>query len=134
MKYTSFPTLVFAGALSLGMIACERESTVDNPAAREPARDAGGAVREAGRDATAAAGSAADTMAGATETAAIKTALMGDAGVDASDINVDTDGTRKMVVLKGTVTTEAQRTRAEQIATREATGYRVDNQLTVRAR
>jgi osmotically-inducible protein OsmY len=59
---------------------------------------------------------------------------MRDDGVDASDINVDTDGVKKVVVLKGSVTTAAQKNRAEQIATREAVGYRVDNQLVVRAR
>lgn len=64
----------------------------------------------------------------------VKAALMRDDGVDASDINVDTDGARKVVVLKGSVTTDAQRTRAAQIAEREAAGYRVDNQLIVRAR
>ena len=59
---------------------------------------------------------------------------MRDDGVDASSINVDTDGVKKVVVLKGTVTTAAQRTRAEQIASREAKGYSIDNQLVVRAR
>jgi osmotically-inducible protein OsmY len=47
---------------------------------------------------------------------------------------VDTDGVKKVVVLKGSVPSAAQKNRAEQIAVREAKGYRVDNQLVVRAR
>jgi osmotically-inducible protein OsmY len=54
--------------------------------------------------------------------------------VDASDINVDTFAATKTVVLKGTVPTEAQKAAAERIAVREAVGYKVNNQLTVRAR
>ena len=52
--------------------------------------------------------------------------------VDASDINVDTDAATKVVTLKGTVASAEQRARAEAIAAREATGYRVDNQLAVK--
>jgi hypothetical protein len=122
MRYSALPTLVLAGALALGAAACERDT-----AAREPARDAGDAAREAAREAGA-------SVAGAAETVDVKAALMRDDGVDASEINVDTDGTRKVVVLKGSVPTDGQRTRAAQIAEREAAGYRVDNQLVVRAR
>ena len=64
----------------------------------------------------------------------VRVAEVLDDGVDASGINVDTDGVGKVVVLKGTVTSAAQRERAEQIAKREAPGYRVENQLMVRAK
>ena len=104
------------------------------PAAREPGPDAAERARETGRDAGAAVGTAGQVAAGAAETFDVKAALMRDDGVDASSINVDTDGVKKVVVLKGTVTTAAQRTRAEQIASREAKGYSIDNQLVVRAR
>ena len=48
----------------------------------------------------------------ATETIDVKTALMADASVDASDINVDTFHETKTVVLKGSVPTAAQKTEA----------------------
>lgn len=126
MKYSALPTLVFAGTLALGAVACERDSAPANDM-RDAAREAGGAARDA-------AGAAGQAVAGATETLDVKAALMRDDGIDAGDINVDTDGAAKVVVLKGSVTTDAQRTRAEQIAMREAMGYRIDNQLVVRAR
>ena len=122
MRYSALPTLLLAGAVAIGAAACERDTS-----AREKANDASDSAREAAKGA----GSA---VAGATETVDVKAALMRDNGVDASDVNVDTDGTRKVVVLKGSVPTDAQRTRAAQIAEREAAGYRVDNQLVVRAR
>lgn len=125
MMHSAFPTVVLAGALALGLVACERDAPATD--VRDPARDAGTAAREA-------AGAAGQAVAGAAETVDVKAALMRDDGVDAGDINVDTDGAAKVVVLKGSVTTDAQRTRAEQIAMREAAGYRVDNQLVVRAR
>lgn len=126
MMHSALPTVVLAGTLALGFVACERDS---GPATdvRDAARDAGTAAREA-------AGAAGQAVSGAVETADVKAALMRDDGIDAGDINVDTDGAAKVVVLKGSVTTDAQRTRAEQIAMREAAGYRVDNQLVVRAR
>jgi osmotically-inducible protein OsmY len=122
MRHSALSIVVLAGAVALGAAACDRDTS-----AREPARDTGAAASEAARDTGAA-------VAGATETVDVKAALMSDDGVDASEINVDTDGSRKVVVLKGSVSTDAQRTRAAQIAEREAEGYRVDNQLIVRAR
>lgn len=103
-------------------------------AAREAGREARDEAREAGRDTGRAVGTAGSAAAGAVETVDVKSALMLDDGIDASSINVDTDGNRKLVVLKGTVRSAAEKTRAEQIAKREAEGYRVDNQLVVRAR
>ena len=68
----------------------------------------------------------------ATETADVKLAISMDKTVDASDINVDTDAATKVVTLKGTVASAEQRARAEAIAVREATGFRVVNQLVVK--
>jgi osmotically-inducible protein OsmY len=90
---------------------------------RETANDASRAARDAGRAIDAAA-----------ETIDVKTALMADDLVDASDIDVDTFHETKTVVLKGTVPTLAQKTAAGKIAAKEAEGYKVDNQLTVRAK
>jgi len=68
---------------------------------------------------------------GAAETVDVKTALMSDATVDASSINVDTDAKAKRVVLRGSVPTPAQKAEAEKIAKQEAPGYTVVNQLAV---
>ena len=73
------------------------------------------------------------TVAGA-ETFDVKAALIADARVDASNINVDTIASSKTVVLKGSVPTAEQRTIAENIAREQAKGYTVTNQLTVVAK
>lgn len=65
------------------------------------------------------------------ETMDVKAALIADGRVDAGNINVDTSGSTKTVVLKGSVPSAEQRTIAETIARDQAKGYRVDNQLTV---
>ena len=89
-------------------------------AGHEAAADTKGAAREAGSATSA-----------AIETIDVKSALMADRTVDASHINVDTFHETKTVVLKGSVKTAAQRDEAARIAATEATGYRIDNQLTV---
>lgn len=94
--------------------AARAEADDEADDARRTSRDAGGAVDAAG------------------ETMDVKTALMTDDAVDASDINVDTFHETKTVVLKGSVPTAAQKTAAARIATREAEGYKIDNKLTVR--
>jgi osmotically-inducible protein OsmY len=113
---------------------------VDQPA-RETGQAASEAARDAGRAAESAAKSAGDAVANAgraadaaVETMDVKTALMADERVDASDINVDTDHVTKTVTLKGRVPTAAQKTIAEQIAIEKAIGYRVNNTLVVSAR
>jgi BON domain len=140
MKYSALPSLMLAGALAVGLAACDRDATrtspppADDRSRETPGTATPGATREPARDASGAVGTAGQTAAGATETVDVKAALMLDDGVDASDVNVDTDGVKKVVVLKGSVPSAAQKNRAEQIAVREAKGYRVDNQLVVRAR
>ena len=61
----------------------------------------------------------------------IKTALIADKTVEASDINVDTDGATKTVTLKGHVPTAAQKATAGRIAKEKAPDYRVVNMLVV---
>jgi osmotically-inducible protein OsmY len=61
----------------------------------------------------------------------VKSALIADGRVDASNINVDTSASTKTVVLKGSVPTVQQRTTAEAIARDNADGYTINNQLTV---
>ena len=50
-------------------------------------------------------------MSSAATTAAVKTALLTTAGLDASGINVDTSPDGKTVILKGTVKTAAEKSR-----------------------
>jgi osmotically-inducible protein OsmY len=73
-------------------------------------------------------------VAAGAETVDVKTAIMADKDIEAKGIDVDTYADRKTVVLRGTVPTEAQKARAEQIARDHAKGYTVDNQLVVTAR
>ena len=109
--------IAFAGALGL-VAACSPEERPE--AADRPPPDAA-AKPDAGDRATA-----------ATETADVKLAISMDKTVDASDINVDTDPATKIVTLKGTVASAEQKARAEAIAVREATGFRVVNDLVVK--
>jgi hypothetical protein len=107
---------------ALGFVgACapeERPEAADRPPAAEvtpaPAPDTG------------------DRASAATETADVKLALSMDKTVDASGIDVDTNAATRTVVLKGSVPSAEQRSRAAEIAEREATGYTVDNQLVVK--
>jgi osmotically-inducible protein OsmY len=68
---------------------------------------------------------------GGLETVDVKTALLADKTVDAGAIDVDTYADKKIVVLRGSVPTEAQKARAGQIAKENAAGYTIDNRLAV---
>jgi osmotically-inducible protein OsmY len=72
-----------------------------------------------------------EKTASATNTVDVKSALIADGRVDASNINVDTVTASKTVVLKGSVPTAQQKTLAEQIARDKSEGYTIQNQLTV---
>ena len=74
-----------------------------------------------------------EKTAAATQTVDVKSALIADGRVDASNINVDTSATQKTVVLKGSVPTAQQKATAEAIARDKAEGYTISNQLTVTA-
>lgn len=108
--------IAFVGALGC-VAACspeQRPEAADRPAAEAARPDTG------------------DRASAATETADVKLAISMDKTVDASDINVDTNADTKTVTLKGTVASAEQRARAEAIAVREATGFRVVNELVVK--
>ncbi len=133
--------LAFTAAcfLALAGAACNntaRGVKQDTSAAKDEARDKSEATKEKTKDVTAdakrAAGNAGAAIDAATETLDVKSKLMADSTVDASDINVDTFHETKTVVLKGSVPTAAQKEEAGRIAAREATGYKIDNQLTVK--
>lgn len=95
--------------------------TTTPPAATQP--NPAGAATEAGR-----------AIDGATQTMDVKASLMVEQGLDATNINVDTDSAARTVTLRGRVPTEAQKEQAERVATARGNGYRIINQLTVGAR
>jgi osmotically-inducible protein OsmY len=68
---------------------------------------------------------------GGLETVDVKTAIIADKSIDSGAIDVDTYQDKKVVVLRGSVPTEAQKQRAEQIARDNAKGYTVENRLVV---
>jgi len=113
---TAATTLLLALTVACGNTADGVKQDADNAAAKsaEAASDAGAAIG------------------GAMETGQVKTALMADTRIDASDINVDTNESARTVTLKGTVKTELERVAAGEIATSKAMGYTVINDLTVR--
>lgn len=149
----AFATMLFAGLAMVATAACEntaagakkdaeiaaedakRASDKAAEATADAARDAADATKRAGeaaaektadatRDATAATDAAATTT-------SVKSALMADKSVDASHIDVDTDGAAKIVTLKGRVPSDGQRAAAERIARAKADGYTVVNELKV---
>ena len=73
----------------------------------------------------------ASAVRGAAETVDVKTAIIADKTIDSGAIDVDTYQDKKLVVLRGSVPTEAQKQRAEQIAKDNAKGYTVENRLVV---
>ncbi len=119
--------------------AAEQTAAVTREAAREVTQAAAPAV-EAIREGTAAAaavarqgiGAAARAANAAQQTAQIKAALMADASVDSTTIDIDTRADTQTVVLKGHVRSAAEKARAERIASAKAPGFMVDNQLSVR--
>jgi osmotically-inducible protein OsmY len=68
---------------------------------------------------------------GGLETVDVKTAIIADKTIDSGAIDVDTYQDKKLVVLRGSVPTEAQKAKAEQIARDNAKGYTIENKLAV---
>ena len=71
---------------------------------------------------------------GGIETVDVKTAIIADKEIDSGAIDVDTYQDKKLVVLRGSVPTEAQKQKAGRIAQDHAKSYRIDNQLAVVAK
>ena len=68
---------------------------------------------------------------GGLETIDVKSAIIADNTIDSGAIDVDTYQDKKLVVLRGSVPTAAQKAKAEQIAKTHATGYTIENRLAV---
>jgi predicted small secreted protein len=73
----------------------------------------------------------ASAVRGAAETVDVKTAIIADKTIDSGAIDVDTFQDKKVVVIRGSVPTQAQKQKAEMIARDNAKGYTIDNQLAV---
>jgi hyperosmotically inducible periplasmic protein len=73
----------------------------------------------------------ASAVRGAVETLDVKSAIIADKTIDAGAIDVDTYQDKKVVVLRGSVPTDAQKAKAEQIARQHAEGYSIENRLAV---
>jgi osmotically-inducible protein OsmY len=148
--HNGFLAVTAALALAVASASCGNTAEgvkKDTAEAKADAKEAGADAKAASADATAgaraeakdesadakrAAGNAGAAVDAAIETLDVKKALMADSTVDASNINVDTFHDTKTVVLKGHVPSAAMKTEAARIATREAKGYKVTNELTVK--
>src|SRR4029450_1291906 len=71
---------------------------------------------------------AVEKTAAATNTVDVKSALIADGRVDASNINVDTSSSTKTVVLKGSVPSAQRKRLGEQDGRERADGYTINNQ------
>ncbi|MGE0813994.1 MAG: BON domain-containing protein [Vicinamibacterales bacterium] len=123
-------------ALALAPACSDRAESRTGQAARDAANaaeQAGDAVSEAARNAGAAVMDGGRAAGAAMETMDVKAALVAEPRLHAGDINVDTDHETKTVTLKGRVGTEMEKTLAEDIAAKHASGYRVINALIVAA-
>lgn len=112
-----------AGVLAFAAMATACGNTADG--AKQDANNMADQSAEA-------AASTGNAMSGAMETGQIKTALLADTRLNATDINVDTDEDKKTVTLRGTVPSDSEKTIAAEIAMSKATGYTVMNDLTIK--
>jgi osmotically-inducible protein OsmY len=109
-------------------------------ATMQAAANAADAISEAAKNASAGAEQRskdeANTTASALDSTAlsmkIKTALIADKSINASEIDVDASGSARTVTLKGLVRTSAQKAEAERVARDKAPGYEIVNMLAVR--
>jgi osmotically-inducible protein OsmY len=102
--------------------------------AEELGQDAARVANRAGQAAGQVGEELAERAGAAWETVDVKGALMADASVDATRIDVDTSYKTKTVTLSGYVPTETERNMAEVIAKARAEGYTVVNNIEVRPR
>ncbi len=100
-------------------------------AAHDVATATRNASAEAEQKSKSSAHNTAATLDGAQQTLEIKSALVADKSVDASGIDVDTDGKAKVVTLHGHVPNAAQKAAAGRIAKNKAPDYRIVNNLMV---
>lgn len=128
-----------------GLAACqntrdglEKDSAENAAKAREGAAELKEDVKDGAERAAEATAVAIDDAgrkaAAASRTFAVKAALMADTRVDASHVDVDSDGDALIVHLRGTVPTAQDKAVAETIAIEKADGWKISNELTLAAK
>jgi hyperosmotically inducible protein len=103
------------------------------PAAKDVKREAKPVAKEVGEKVKEGAEKTGEALDATKQHLDVKAALLADKTVDASHIDIDTDKTAKILYLRGTVPTAAQKAAAERIARDKADGFIVRNELTVMA-
>ncbi len=145
--------LALIAALSIGLVtSCEntarglkQDAVEAEVATRDERAEAKAAARGLAHDASQAAQTVGALAADASEEVAerasavkanvdIKAALMADASVDATRIDVDVSAWTRTITLNGYVPTAGERTRAEAITRARAKGYKVVNNIAVQPR
>ena len=101
------------------------------PAAREVKREAKPVAKEVGHGVKKGAQKTGDALDATKQHLDVKAALLADKTVDASHIDIDVDKDAKILYLRGTVPTAAQKEAAERIARDKAREFIVRNELTV---
>ena len=104
-----------------------REAKHVGSVVKEDAKQIGTAVKNGAKD-------VASDVAASKHTADITVALKAAKDIDASHIDVHTDADTRILTLKGTVPTAAQKSAAEKVARDHAAGYTVHNLLIVSSR
>jgi hypothetical protein len=120
-----------------GIVGCadrNKNNVPESPATgtetSQATRNAGGGAENAAKGA----GSAVEGMAdAAVNTPKIKSALGANAALKGSNINVDTQGSKDTIYLRGTVRNAAQSKAAAAIAKKNAPNYKIVNQLKIAA-
>jgi osmotically-inducible protein OsmY len=102
--------------------------------ARELGNDVARAANRTGEAASEAGEEVAERADAVLTTIEVKTALMADASVDATRIDVGVDYKTRILTLNGLVPTATEKDMAEIISSGHAEGYRVVNNLEVRPR
>ena len=100
----------------------EKTGEVVKDAAKDVKREAKPAAKEVG-----------ETVDATKQHLDVKAALLADKAVDASHIDIHVNKEAKILYLRGTVPTAAQKAAAERIARDKADGFAVHNELTVMA-
>ncbi len=128
-----FKTLSIFGTLAV-VAACSNTAKGVEKDADKAADQTAAATEGAGTKMAAATDSVGASVGGAMNTADVKTALLADSRISATDINVDSDNANKTLTLKGTVPMKSQIAIAEEIAKGKAPEYSIVNKLTVKAK
>ncbi len=113
--------------------AAEEVKEKVKPAAKDAKREAKPVAKDVGEKVKEGAHKTGEALDATKQHLDVKAALLADKTVDASHIDIDVDKDAKILYLRGTVPTAAQKATAERIARDKADGFVVRNELTVMA-